>query len=141
MSHVVSFPVDRAQMTYPKPIVVNPPDGDVKATCIFLHGLGDSGNGWADVAGMMPLPGVKWVFPTAPQQPVTINMGMVMNSWYDFNSFDVNDIVHDRENILKSADYLKSLVDAEVAAGVPAEKVLVGGFSQGGAIALTMAGA
>ena len=61
-------------MSYPKPIVVAPPDGDVKATCIFLHGLGDSGNGWADVASMMPFPGVKWVFPTANSQPVTLNM-------------------------------------------------------------------
>ena len=124
--------------SYPKPIVVPPPEGgETKAVCIFLHGLGDTGHGWADVAGQMPFEGVKWIFPTAPTIPITLNGGMRMTGWYDINDLSIEGIIDDREQTLASAAYVASLVDEAIAEGVPSERILIGGFSQGGVIALT----
>mmetsp|Transcript_25870 Transcript_25870/g.63676 ORF Transcript_25870/g.63676 Transcript_25870/m.63676 type:complete len:309 (-) Transcript_25870:116-1042(-) len=128
-----------ASAAYPKPIVVNPPEGGkATAVCIFLHGLGDTGHGWADVAQQMPFEGVKWIFPTAPTIPVTLNGGMAMTGWYDINDLSIERIVDDREMTLASAAYVASLVDDAIAQGVPAERIIVGGFSQGGVVALTV---
>uniref|UniRef100_A0A7S0X771 Phospholipase/carboxylesterase/thioesterase domain-containing protein n=1 Tax=Mantoniella antarctica TaxID=81844 RepID=A0A7S0X771_9CHLO len=125
---------------FPAPIVVLPPEGGAaSAVCIFLHGLGDTGHGWADVASQMPIAGVQWVFPTARTIPVTLNGGAKMTGWYDINDLDIDGIVDDRVQTLASADYIAALVDAAVADGVPAHKVLIGGFSQGGVVALTAA--
>ena len=69
--------------------------------------------------------------------PITVNMGMRMPGWYDIKAFD--DLAgrdQDEAGIIKSKDYLHSLIDAEVAKGIPADRVVVGGFSQGGAMAL-----
>ena len=122
---------------FPAPIVVNPPEGGaVGAVCIFLHGLGDTGHGWADIARQMPFEGVQWIFPTAPTIPITLNGGMRMTGWYDINDLDIDGIVDDRPQTLASAEYVKSLVDKAVQDGVPPEKIIVGGFSQGGVVAL-----
>ena len=58
-----------SSLKYPKPLTFPPPSGVHKSTCIFLHGLGDSGDGWADVAPMLgsALPNTRWLFPTAPE--------------------------------------------------------------------------
>ena len=70
-----------------KTLLVNPPLGAPTATVFLLHGLGDSANGWVDVAYMLSrrpaLQHVRFVLPTAPVQPVTVNMGMSMTSWFD----------------------------------------------------------
>jgi predicted esterase len=127
-----------SSVSYPAPIVVSPPEGgETKAVCIFLHGLGDTGHGWADVAGQMPFEGVKWIFPTAPTIPITLNGGMRMTGWYDINDLSIDGIVDDRERTLASAAYVTGLVDEAIASGVPSEKILIGGFSQGGVVALT----
>ena len=125
---------------YPAPIVVPPPEGGAtKAVCIFLHGLGDTGHGWADVASQMPVEGVRWVFPTAPTIPVTLNGGMRMTGWYDIADLSIEGNVDDRERTLESAAYVSALIDDAIAEGIPSDKILLGGFSQGGVIALTAA--
>eukprot|EP00747_Dinoflagellata_sp_TGD_P221463 gnl/TRDRNA2_/TRDRNA2_93293_c0_seq1.p1 gnl/TRDRNA2_/TRDRNA2_93293_c0~~gnl/TRDRNA2_/TRDRNA2_93293_c0_seq1.p1 ORF type:complete len:415 (+),score=70.27 gnl/TRDRNA2_/TRDRNA2_93293_c0_seq1:78-1322(+) len=128
--------------TFPKKkvqAIVRPPEGQThKATVFFLHGLGGSGTDWAHIARKVPLPYVKWVFPTAPALPVTLTK-TVMNGWYDINSLDVGAIEDDRIRTLQSAAYLQQLIDEEIKAGIPSEKIVIGGFSQGGAIALTTA--
>lgn len=113
-------------------------------TFIFLHGLGDTGNGWAPVMRMVQhaLPTVKFILPHAPTMNVTLNNGLSMPAWYDIVSLS-EDHGDSSEGISKSVHMVAGLIEGERRGGV--ERVLLGGFSQGGVIALacglSMAGA
>ncbi|KAF2796878.1 Phospholipase/carboxylesterase [Melanomma pulvis-pyrius CBS 109.77] len=111
------------------------------ATVIVAHGLGDSGAGWLFLAEnwrrRSKFEEVSFIFPNAPQIPITLNGRMRMPGWYDIKS--LNDLAsreEDEAGIHQSREYFHSLVDAEVAKGIPANRVVIGGFSQGGAMAL-----
>ncbi|KAK3580973.1 hypothetical protein CHS0354_007001 [Potamilus streckersoni] len=105
------------------------------ATLIFLHGLGDTGHGWADLFRSLKLSNLKCVCPTAPIQPVTLNGRMRMPSWFDI--FDLSPQgPEDEEGILNASNLLKNLIDEEIQKGISSERIVVGGFSQGGAVAL-----
>ena len=120
------------------PFVDVNPIGDVKAVVIWLHGLGDSGNGFAPIVPELKLPeelGVRFVFPHAPVRPVTINNGMEMRAWYDIKSLELDQRA-DIEGVRESAELVEALIEDEIAKGVPSEKILLAGFSQGGVIAL-----
>ncbi|KAF8214071.1 Phospholipase/Carboxylesterase-domain-containing protein [Mycena galopus ATCC 62051] len=117
------------------------------ATVIFVHGLGDSGNGWKPVADMFKeLSHVKWVLPHAPQIPVTASGGMQMPAWFDLLSFDfavtedktgkLTTVLEDQTGMLKTVHSLNKLITAEVDAGIPANRIVLGGFSQGGAMSV-----
>lgn len=106
-----------------------PKGKDHTATVIWAHGLGDTGFGWSPVAQSFGMPWVKFIFPTAPVEPVTLNMGMSMNSWFDIFGLSA-DAEEDTTGILSSAAYLKGLVDKEIAAGIPASRIVLAGFSQ-----------
>ena len=106
-------------------------------TVFWLHGLGDTADGWAGafVPGggiTMPSPDYKVVLPTAETLPVTLNMGMQMPAWFDIYGLDAGAQV-DEAGILKAAARLEGLVAMED----PSTKIVLGGFSQGGAVALT----
>ncbi|KAH7926769.1 Phospholipase/carboxylesterase [Leucogyrophana mollusca] len=107
------------------------------ATVIFMHGLGDSGYGWKPVADMFSpdLRHVKWILPHAPSQPVTANMGMEMPSWFDIYSFDF-DASEDSKGMFQSMRSIDTLIKAEVDAGIPPSRIVLGGFSQGSALTL-----
>lgn len=105
------------------------------ATVIFLHGLGDSGRGWAPFLPEMLPPYVKGICPNAPEMPVSLNHGMVMPAWYDLHGLSAS-AREDTEGIKKAAAYVHSLIDAEIKAGIPSNRILLGGFSMGGALAL-----
>ena len=111
------------------------------ASFIFLHGLGDSGEGWSflaeEAARQNKLQHVKFIFPDAPNQPVSLNFGMSMPSWYDIKSLGNVQAQQDEEGILKSVDRLKEIIAEEVAAGIPTERIVIGGFSQGCAVSLS----
>ena len=121
-------------------LVVQKPSGQHSATVIILHGLGDTGHGWKAAASQISLgPHVKFVFPTAPTRPITLNMGMPMPGWFDISALSTIDKMMesmDHDGIRESVDYVKGLIDKEVAAGIPPERIAVGGFSQGGHVAL-----
>ncbi|KAJ1812875.1 hypothetical protein LPJ75_003438 [Coemansia sp. RSA 2598] len=108
------------------------------ASVIFIHGLGDSGYGWKPVAEMLSphLPHVKFVLPNAPEQPVTLNGGFRMPSWYDIRS--LNKIASDEDEAGMNASMVKinQVIRAELDTGIPAERIVLGGFSQGGAMTL-----
>ena len=92
-----------------------PAQGTHKATVIWLHGLGDSGDGFAPVAPQLDLPselGVRFIFPHAPMQAVTINGGMQMRSWYDIKSMDLDKNLAVALN--ESALYLGSALGASI---------------------------
>lgn len=122
---------------YREPIVYNPRE-EHKGTVILLHGLGDTGDGWASIAAEFApsLRHVKFIFPHAPNRPITLNYGMTMPGWFDISSLDDINQKEDKEGLHESRRYVEELVQQEVDGGLPSGKVVVAGFSQGGAIAL-----
>lgn len=102
---------------------------------IFFHGLGDTGHGWASSMGAVRSPHIKVICPTAPTMPVTFNAGFRMPSWFDLRSLDSSG-PEDEEGIRKAAETVHSLIAEEVAAGIPTTRIVLGGFSQGGALAM-----
>ncbi|XP_058051441.1 acyl-protein thioesterase 2 isoform X1 [Ahaetulla prasina] len=102
---------------------------------IFLHGLGDTGHSWADALSSIRLPYVKYICPHAPRIPVTLNMKMVMPSWFDLMGLSP-DAPEDENGIKKAAENIKAVIDHEVKNGIPANRIILGGFSQGGALSL-----
>lgn len=107
------------------------------ATIIICHGLGDSSEGFVDVAQHLSakLPYAKFILPTAPTQKVTMNMGMAMPSWYDIVGLDKrsNEFC---KGIEISQKRIMDLVQGEVDAGIPMHRIVLAGFSQGGALSL-----
>ncbi|MCY4013063.1 MAG: alpha/beta hydrolase-fold protein [Gammaproteobacteria bacterium] len=107
---------------------------DAAGTVIWLHGLGADGNDFEPVAAMLDLANpVRFVFPHAPTRAVTINGGMEMRAWYDV---DPRAPLSGTADIETSASQVEELVEAEEARGIPRDRVVLAGFSQGGVIAL-----
>jgi phospholipase/carboxylesterase len=105
-------------------------------TIIWLHGLGADGHDFAPVADELNLPAaVRYIFPHAPQRPVTINGGFVMRAWYDIAHPEIN-ARQDDEGIRASQADVETLIAQEVARGIAPDHIFLAGFSQGGAIAL-----
>ncbi len=103
---------------------------------IWLHGLGAEGHDFEPIVPELNLRfAARFVFPHAPVRPVTINGGMPMRAWYDILGFD-RSAREDAAGIRASAAAVTELVDREIARGIPAERIVLAGFSQGGAIAL-----
>lgn len=118
--------------------VVLMPRVPVTSTVIWLHGLGADGYDFVPIAEELQLPaqlGVKFVFPHARQRPVTINNGFVMRAWYDIRGFGPSS-GEDEAGVRESDAIVRGHIDAELAAGVVPENIVVAGFSQGGAMAL-----
>uniref|UniRef100_A0A7S1X842 Phospholipase/carboxylesterase/thioesterase domain-containing protein n=1 Tax=Tetraselmis chuii TaxID=63592 RepID=A0A7S1X842_9CHLO len=124
-----------SSLSYPKPTVFEA-KGEHKATVIILHGLGDTAAGWASMGRQFAMPGTKFIFPTAPMRPITLNMGMVMTGWYDITSLDKINAQEDVEGIKESWRYVEGLIQAEEEKGIPTDKIVVAGFSQGGVVAM-----
>lgn len=105
------------------------------AAVIFLHGLGDSGHGWADTLTTIQIPHVKFICPHASRIPVTLNMRMVMPAWFDLMGL-CPDSPEDESGIKKAAENIKAIIEHEVKNGIPPHRIMLGGFSQGGALSL-----
>jgi phospholipase/carboxylesterase len=120
------------------PCVELEPDVPAKSTVIWLHGLGADGHDFEPVVPWLAVRqelGVRFVFPHAPARPVTINAGMVMTAWYDiFNLEQPREI--EAAGVRESALRIRELIARENERGVPADRIVLVGFSQGGAIAL-----
>ncbi len=107
------------------------------ASVIWLHGLGASGHDFEPVVPELGLPedaAVRFIFPHAPNLPVTINGGMTMPAWYDIKAMDIDRVV-DTEQLMASAKAVGKLVEREIEKGIPANRIIIAGFSQGGAVA------
>ncbi|MBS0193265.1 MAG: dienelactone hydrolase family protein [Proteobacteria bacterium] len=105
---------------------------------IFLHGLGADGNDFAPVVPQLVRPGwpaIRFVFPHAPVRPITINGGMRMRGWYDIAALDIASR-EDEAGVRASIALVDALIAREGERGVPASRIVLAGFSQGGAIAL-----
>lgn len=110
------------------------------STVLWLHGLGADGSDFVPIVGELPLasaPPVRFIFPHAPMRPVSINRGMVMRAWFDYD--DVSNDAGVREDIAslrQSQLAINALIAREKERGVEAERIVLAGFSQGGALAL-----
>lgn len=104
---------------------------------IWLHGLGADGHDFAPVVPELNLPAslaTRFIFPHAPEIPVTINGGMVMPAWYDILAMDLGRRV-DEEQLKKSAERIQALIQEQLDQGIDSQRIIVAGFSQGGAVA------
>ena len=123
------------------PCVELEPERPARHSIVWLHGLGADGHDFVPIVPELRLPaelGVRFVFPHAPAIPVTLNGGMVMPAWYDITDVDLRRR-HDERGILASAAAVTRLIERENERGVPSERILLAGFSQGGAIAAHVA--
>ena len=119
------------------PVLIEPP-AQATASVIWLHGLGADGNDFAPVVpelGEKLTRSTRFVFPHAPHMAVTINGGMVMRAWYDIADAEV-DRRADESGVRASEALLRELVRTELERGIASERIVLAGFSQGGAIAL-----
>ena len=112
------------------------PQTEATASVIWLHGLGANGYDFVPIIPMLLLPrepAIRFIFPHAPQMPVTVNGGYVMPSWYD-----ISELGEERKfnalQLLASAAAVHALIDREIARGIPSDRIILAGFSQGGAV-------
>ena len=119
----------------------NPAKKTIDRAVIWLHGLGASGHDFEPVVPQLGLSddmAVRFIFPHAPQRPVTINGGMVMPAWYDIFEMSLERKV-DIAQIEQSSQQIHDLITREIERGVAPEHIVIAGFSQGGAVAYHVA--
>jgi phospholipase/carboxylesterase len=112
------------------------PTASLRGSVLWLHGLGASNHDFEDLVPELGTPHLRYVFPAAPKRPVTINGGMVMPAWYDILSFSDPPLREDEPSVREAALQVTALIEREIARGVPANRIVLAGFSQGGAMAL-----
>ena len=120
------------------PAVEIEPEGPADAAVVLMHGLGADGHDFETLVFELKLPSasaIRWVFPHAPIRPVTLNGGMPMRAWFDIIGLDRRS-EEDEAGIRDSAEGIRALVAREKERGVPADRIVLAGFSQGGAMAL-----
>ncbi len=112
---------------------------DLADSCvIWLHGLGADGHDFEPIVPELHLPSalnIRFLFPHASMIPVTINQGFVMRAWYDIKSAEIAS-QPDEAGIRSSADLVNKLIDDQIAQGIAPNRIVLAGFSQGGAIVL-----
>lgn len=121
--------------------MLSSPDVTPDAAVIWLHGLGADGHDFAGIVPELRLPkslGIRFVFPHAPSIPVTINNGYVMPAWYDILAMDIDRKV-DTAQLTRSAEAVHALIEREIARGIDSRRIVLAGFSQGGAVILQAA--
>ncbi|ATZ73150.1 carboxylesterase [Idiomarina sp. X4] len=116
-------------------VIKHEPAGKADAAIIWLHGLGASGNDFVPMTEHLKFANaqVRFLFPHAPQMPVTINQGMVMPAWYDITDMSIDRQI-DSEQLRESASKVHTMIDEQVAQGIDSKRIIIAGFSQGGAV-------
>ena len=123
------------------PCVEVAPSGPARSAVIWLHGLGADGHDFEPIVPHLRVEadlGARFVFPHSPKRAVTINAGLIMRAWYDIRKLSLKRDV-DQAGVRESADHVRRLIARENERGVPTERVVLAGFSQGGAVALHVA--
>lgn len=118
--------------------LVSPAGASPDASIIWLHGLGSDGHDFAGIVPELHLPStmtMRFVLPHAPSIPVTINNGFVMPAWYDIVEMDIGRTV-DTEQLIQSAKAVHALIEREIERGIDSSRIILAGFSQGGAVIL-----
>ncbi|MCB8888778.1 alpha/beta hydrolase [Vreelandella malpeensis] len=119
-------------------LIIEPKNGQPADACVFiLHGLGADGSDFEPLVPAMGLPkslNVRFIMPHAPRLPVTVNGGMVMPAWYDILAMDLGRRV-DTLQLKRSAERIQALIQEQIDQGMDSRRIIVAGFSQGGAVA------
>eukprot|EP01038_Epipyxis_sp_PR26KG_P006433 gene6433-8851_t len=118
-----------------KGVTFTPSQGVYKNVFIFLHGLGDTADGWASTIAEFGIPETKFILPTAQTIPITINGGATMPGWSDIYGLDSN-APEDKSGFDATSNRINNIIQQELDAGIPASRIVIGGFSQGGAASL-----
>ena len=116
-------------------IEVNP-QNPATASVIWLHGLGADGSDFEAIVPQLNLPKelpIRFVFPNAPAIPITINGGFVMPAWYDILEMNIERKVDERQ-LLQSSEAIHALIEREITRGIKSHRIILAGFSQGGAV-------
>ncbi len=111
------------------------------AAVIWLHGLGASGDDFVPAVQALDLPhtaGIRFIFPNAHEMPVTINGGMIMPAWYDILEMGLDRKV-DHDQIQESAEAVSEIIEREISRGISSNRIIIAGFSQGGAVGYEVA--
>jgi phospholipase/carboxylesterase len=122
----------------PDYIEVNPA-GEPSAVVIWLHGLGADGHDFEAIVPELRLPdslAVRYIFPHAPMRAVAINGGLVMRAWFDIYDVDLTADSIDHDHFRESVGLLTALIENELRSGMTSDRIVLAGFSQGGAIVL-----
>ncbi|PCI69909.1 MAG: carboxylesterase [Piscirickettsiaceae bacterium] len=120
------------------PSIISNPNTPIRCSVIWLHGLGASNNDFAPLVpelGIQDDLGIRFVFPQAPDMPVSINNGMVMPAWYDISVMDLMKRA-DADGIATSSNIITDMINDEIAMGIDPSNIVIAGFSQGGVIAI-----
>ncbi len=125
------------------PAIEIEPTKNANAAVIWLHGLGASGDDFAAVVPALGLSNqsdlnIRFIFPHAPVIPISVNGGMSMPAWYDILSMDVERKIN-QQQFMQSAQQVKDLIERELDRGISSERIVIAGFSQGGAVAYEVA--
>jgi phospholipase/carboxylesterase len=118
------------------PCIEIEPENTADAAVIWLHGLGADGNDFVPIIPELQLPArmaVRFVFPNAPSIPVSINAGYLMPAWYDIVELAIDRQI-DHTQLIASAEKIRLLIDREIDRGIPSDRIVLAGFSQGGAV-------
>ena len=106
----------------------------IQQSVIWLHGLGADGHDFAPIVPELNIPNTRFIFPHAPHQPITMNNGYEMRAWYDLYGLTLQ-TKQDEAGMRAMQQEIESLIEAEEAQGISADKIVLAGFSQGGAMA------
>ncbi|PHS72929.1 MAG: carboxylesterase [Cycloclasticus sp.] len=120
------------------PSIISSPNTPVRCSVIWLHGLGASSNDFAPLVpelGIQDELGIRFIFPQAPDMPVSINGGAVMPAWYDISEMDLMRRA-DNAGIIQSSAVITDMINDEIAMGIDPSNIVIAGFSQGGVIAI-----
>jgi phospholipase/carboxylesterase len=122
----------------PVPTVEIEPQGAARTAVLFLHGLGSSGRELAEMVPALRVPPerrVRWILPSAAERPLGITGGALRTAWFDVGPEDLwRGETSDPAGLAKADALLRTLIEREIARGVPSNRIIVGGFSQGGAL-------
>ncbi|MFQ3789268.1 alpha/beta hydrolase [Halomonas sp. A29] len=125
-------------MSHPGELIIEPKSGRQADACVFiLHGLGADGHDFEPLVPALPLKAgleVRFILPHASRLPVTINGGMVMPAWYDIYEMSLDRRV-DTAQLVASAERIQELVQEQIDHGIDSRRIILAGFSQGGAVA------
>ena len=116
-------------------VTLLPQSGLYDNVVVWMHGLGDTADGWAGLMPMLEIENTKFVLPTAESRPITLNGGYQMPGWSDIYGLDSNS-QEDAEGFMESAARVTQLINMELEQGIQSKNIVIGGFSQGGALAL-----
>jgi len=120
------------------PSIISNPNTPIRSCVIWLHGLGASGDDFAPIVPELDIQdelGIRFVFPHAPNIPVSVNAGAVMPAWYDIHDTDIMQRA-DAAGIEHSSSIIREMINDEIACGIDPSRIVIAGFSQGGVIAI-----